>query len=158
MSLIDRLEIVRKRAGLNKSQFERSLSVSTGYLKLTEKRQSQPGTELLIEFSKKYPDICLKWLLTGEGEMLKNDSNATSIAKETTEEYQNATLQSVHLDIKRDIHELAKGVTANFEAVSEGVLETLKGQQKILRFIETLDAKEISNVTSNLLKFLEQPK
>lgn len=150
LSIIDRLEIVRKRAGLNKSQFERSLSVSTGYLKLTEKRQSQPGTELLIEFSKVYSDICLEWLLTGEGEMVKNIEDKESL--EFLE--QDAEIQKIRIDLKA----LSEGITKNFEVLSEAMMQSLLMQRKVLGFTDKLDAGDIIKATSHLEEILNKEK
>ncbi|WP_333662249.1 LexA family transcriptional regulator [Chishuiella changwenlii] len=38
-------------------------------------KNSNPSTDVLVEISSKYPDININWLLTGEGEMIKNDFN-----------------------------------------------------------------------------------
>ncbi|WBL25087.1 hypothetical protein [Zunongwangia sp. HGR-M22] len=137
---------------MNKSQFEKSLSVSTGYLKLTEKRQSQPGTELIIEFSKKYSDICLKWLLTGEGEMMK--SEAQNESKDNPPKPYQGQNDISNLELRKDLHAISQGMIKNFETISEGVFETLKGQQKILGFIEELKAADIASATKNLSDFL----
>jgi hypothetical protein len=68
------------------------------------------------------------------------------------------TTRQFHDSIKRDLKALSEGMTHNFEVVSDGIFETLKGQQKILKFINDLDAKEISKATLKLNEMLKQTK
>ena len=59
-----------------------------------------------------------------------------------------------NLELRKDLHAISQGMIKNFETISEGVFETLKGQQKILGFIEELRAADIANATKNLSDFL----
>jgi len=128
--------------------------------------KTKPSPKTLEKIKETYPELSYNWLLTGEGEMKKGPEKsgpekkdtAGGLAKEAQNYYQNATLQSVHLDLKNDIKELAKGTTANAEVLSEAMEILLRGQQKILDFIEPLNAKTIADATSNLIKYLEHPK
>ena len=69
--MIERLEIVRKREGLNKAEFERKLSKSSGYLNMLKRRNSYPSAEVIANFSRAFPRYSLEWLLTNEGQMLR---------------------------------------------------------------------------------------
>ena len=69
--MIERLEIVRKREGLNKAEFERKLSKSSGYLNMLKRRNSYPSAEVIANFSRAFPSYSLEWLLTNEGQMLR---------------------------------------------------------------------------------------
>lgn len=159
LSIVSRLDLVRKREGLNKSQFEKKLSKSTGYLNMLVKRNSNPGADVIADFFKVFPHYSLEWLLIGEGEMLKESPERDQLhAGEPAIEYENMSLQYFHADIKKDLGSLAEGMTRNFEVVSDGIFETLKGQQKILKFIDDLDAKAISKATLKLNEMLKQTK
>lgn len=156
LSVIDRLEAVRKKRGLNKSQFERSLGVSTGYLKLTEKRQSHPGTDVLIEFSKKYSDICLKWLLTGEGEMLKENEDFEKKGNRVEDENPGyPDLMTVRNEIRGDLKGLMDGMTENFSTLHRGVTQVLKDTQRINDVIDDLGLAKLKNAGKGLKELLE---
>ncbi|WP_417884870.1 hypothetical protein [Zunongwangia sp.] len=73
--MIERLEIIRKREGMNKAEFERKLLKSSGYLNMLKKRNSYPSAEVIANFSRAFPKYNLKWLLTNEGSMLENTKN-----------------------------------------------------------------------------------
>jgi len=91
--------------------------------------------------------------------MLKESPANNQLQVEEPEvSYKNATLQHFHADIKKDLAALAEGMTHNFEVVSDGIFESLKGQQKILKFIDDLDAKAISKATLKLNEMLKQTK
>lgn len=59
-----------KAKGVNKSEFGRSIGVSSAYISSMRKSISPEKLELI---SKEYPDLNIAWLLTGEGEMLVAD-------------------------------------------------------------------------------------
>lgn len=73
--MIKRLEIIRKREGMNKAEFERKLLKSSGYLNMLKKRNSFPSAEVIANFSRAFPQYSLKWLLTNEGNMLDDTKN-----------------------------------------------------------------------------------
>ena len=86
--MIERLEIVRKREGLNKAEFERKLSKSSGYLNMLKRRNSYPSAEVIANFSRAFPRYSLEWLLTNEGHMLrKTHEFAKKSAQITTSQY-----------------------------------------------------------------------
>lgn len=159
MSILDRIENIRKIKGLNKSQFEKVLGKSTGYVNTLYKNNSIPGTEVIIKISDNYPDINLNWILKGEGEMLKENGEKNQLqVEEPATSYENATLQDFHADIKGDLKALSEGITQNFEVVSRGIQVGLQGQRKILDFMEKLNPDEISKATLKLNEMLKQTK
>lgn len=154
LSVLDRLEEIQKKEGLNKSEFERIIEKSSGYIGILRKKGAMPGSDVLIKVSEKFRNYDLNWLLTGEGAMLKNEGEPAAGVQDPNEEYENATLQSV----REDLQALAQGVNKNFEVLSDAMIESLKGQQKILKFIDQLDAKKISESTSKLDRVLKELK
>lgn len=110
------------------------------------------SSELANKITARFPEINYNWLLTGEGDMLKNEEEPATGVQDPNEKYENASLQRV----QQDLQALAAGMTKNFEVLSDAMIESLKGQQKILKFIEQLDAKEISEATSKLERILKE--
>ena len=103
--------------------------------------------------NKKYPQFGIDWLLTGEGSMKKNGK--TEITEEPGVTYEDdVTLTS----LKKDLNQLSVGMTKNFEVLSEGIFQTLQRQEKIIDFIENINAEEISKATKALSKYLQEHK
>ena len=121
------------------------------------KRNSNPGADVLADFSKSFPHYSLEWLLTGEGTMLKkeypSEKETHSLANSMEE---TISLQVLHADIKRDLKTLSEGITHNFEVVSRGIQVGLMKQGKILDFVEKLNADEILKATSKLNETLNK--
>jgi len=92
------------------------------------------------------------------------DEPKSSIANEDQENYYRVKdLKMIHMDLKKDLKELSAGMTKNFEVLSDGVFENLKqgqkslrGQEKILEFIDSLNADEMITATSRLSRFLQE--
>ena len=155
LSIVDRLDSVRKKEGLNKSQFEKKLSKSTGYLNMLVKRGSNPGSDVLAIFSKSFPNYCLEWLITGEGEMLKSLRTQSNIA-DPAADYKLNEVQAMHQDIKKDLNSLAGGMIKNFEVISTGVMQGLMDQRKLLDWTEKIDPDKINKSSEKLDEFLKQ--
>lgn len=156
LNILDRLEKIREANHLNKSQFEKVLGKSTGYINTLRKNGSVPGTDVLIKISDNYPDINFNWLLKGEGEMKKDEEKSGMIAKEDPgDAYGLKDLQTVHRDLKGDLNELAVGMVKNFKVIADGLQTSMQRQEKIVDFVEKLDADKIAEATGNLEAFLK---
>jgi transcriptional regulator with XRE-family HTH domain len=162
LRIIDRINKIREQEDLNKSKFEKRINKSTGYINMLEKRNGQPGADVILDIVKAFPDYSLNWLMTGEGSMLKTgpekinheaneDAVPYSIEKETT-------LLAVRDDLKRDLRIIHESLIKGVETISDGVFHGLRDQQKILKFIEQLNPEEINGATRNLNKFLQEQK
>jgi hypothetical protein len=162
LSVLDRLEKVRKTEDLNKGQFEKALGKSSGYLKILKDKGGLPGADVFIKFSENFRNYDLNWLLTGEGSMLKADPK--KINHEANEEAvpysieKETTLLAVRDDLKRDLRIIHESLIKGVETISDGVFHGLRDQQKILKFIEQLNPEEINGATRNLNKFLQEQK
>lgn len=96
-SVKDRLIEFLKYEGLNKSEFGRRIGVSSAFI--TSMRKSiQPDKIRAIK--KQFPNLNTNWLLTGEGEMLKSDNDATSLEMG---EHQ-LSIPLIHIDSVGGIH------------------------------------------------------
>ena len=115
--------------------------------------KTKPSPKTLEKIKNSYPELNYSWLLTGEGSMKKNGK--TSITEEPGVTYEDdVTLTS----LKKDLNQLSVGITENFEVLSEGIFQTLQRQEKIIDFIENINAEEISKATKALSKYLQEHK
>ncbi len=60
-----------KYAGLSARQFDISIGASNGYTLRMQKNNASIGSDVIETIVKTYPQLNLVWLITGEGEMLK---------------------------------------------------------------------------------------
>ncbi len=114
LSILKRINILREDLGLSKSAFEKKISKSNGYLNGLEKREGQPGADVVVDIINAFPDYSLNWLMTGSGDMKIQKGK---IASDEQEEYQlehKTTLLDVRDDLKNDVH----GVNENILALS----------------------------------------
>jgi hypothetical protein len=75
MRIIDRLIQYIKHKKITAYSFERTCQVANGYLKKQQKGKGSIGSDILERISKNYFDLNLVWLITGEQEMLYQDSD-----------------------------------------------------------------------------------
>lgn len=78
MKVKERLKKFIKSQGLTISSFEKSINVSNGYVNSISKGI---GGEILLTILEKSPNLNMNWLLTGEGEMLKEVDKGTSLSQ-----------------------------------------------------------------------------
>ena len=70
MSVNKRLKEFIKSQNMTISHYEKEISVSNGYVNSISKGV---GGEVLLNILEKSPNLNIEWLLTGKGEMLKQD-------------------------------------------------------------------------------------
>ena len=76
MRIIDRLLSYLAAKRITAYSFERNCKVANGYLKKQHRGKGSIGSDILERIHQNYFDINLVWLITGEGEMLNNVSEA----------------------------------------------------------------------------------
>ena len=149
-----RLKKFVESKNIKQKEFADILDSTQQYVSALLNGRRKLGSNLLERIEEHFTDINIHWLLTGEGEMLKGPEKGQKEdqkLKEPGEKYENAKLEAMH----QDLHQLAEGMTKNFSVLSDAMFESLKGQQKILKFLEQLDADKISKATGNLEEFLK---
>ena len=86
MSVIQRILQIIDYSGLGITEFSKFVGVSNGYFAKQKAKNANVGSQILEKIVKKYPDINVAWLLTGEGDMLvsrENISEKKDISKTT---------------------------------------------------------------------------
>jgi len=71
MKIIERLSQFIDLKGLSLNKFDKSISASNGYIGKQLKNKASIGVDIIEKISRAYTDLNLNWLITGEGEMLK---------------------------------------------------------------------------------------
>ncbi len=100
-SVKERLIYFLEQQGINKSQFGRSIGVSSAFV--TSMRKSiQPDKLRVIQ--NVYPKLNTAWLLTGEGEMLKDKTEDTEFIETAASENSNVMIPLVHIDSVGGVH------------------------------------------------------
>ena len=72
LKTIDRLIEFINYAGLSARQFDISIGASNGYTLRMHKNRASIGSDVIENIFRKYPDLSVVWLLTGDGHMLKS--------------------------------------------------------------------------------------
>lgn len=76
----ERITIFREHKSIKQSLFAKLIGVSRSTLSEIENQKNYaPSTQLIIGIANAFDDINIEWLLTGKGEMLKNDIENSQI-------------------------------------------------------------------------------
>lgn len=71
-NIIQRVELIRKYLKFNQAMFSKYLSISQGFYSDMLRGGSGISARVIIGIAINFPEINLRWLLTGEGEMLES--------------------------------------------------------------------------------------
>ncbi len=71
MKPIERIEIFMHFKKISPHAFEQKIDLSNGYFSKQLKNLGSVGSDILIKIYKSYPELDILWILTGEGQMLK---------------------------------------------------------------------------------------
>ena len=120
LKTIDRLMQFIKYAGLSARQFDLSIGASNGYTLRMKKNSASIGSDVIENILKAYPQLNVIWLITGEGEMLKeNEVELILDFEELPKEKQNEIEQIIEQKIKerqeKELKRLLKEVTAEIK-------------------------------------------
>ena len=81
----DRIRILRKALSLTQSEFAKSIGISSSYLSEIEANKCQPSKIIYIAIELRW-SINSDWLLTGEGEMFREEARESEIIGVSEEE------------------------------------------------------------------------
>lgn len=106
MNVKERVKIFLDYKKMPISVFEKSINASNGYVNSISKSIGLDKIEMILE---KYPNLNIEWLLTGQGNMLKEDTK-TNISQTITGDsnIQSGNNTSITGDCKEKVQELQK--------------------------------------------------
>lgn len=115
MKIIDRIYQYIDSKRIKAVPFEKEVGLSNGYLGKQLKRNADLGESVILKIIDNCPDLNPLWLLTGKGEMLKDDSEKKTTTKSTTflEETKNTKKVVLLNESKHDYSVLPKVVTVD---------------------------------------------
>lgn len=75
MNIFSRIVQFIDYKGISKSEFSRKIGLSNSYMTKMEDSKGNVGSQIIEKIVRLYPEINLKWLFTGEGDMVnqRND-------------------------------------------------------------------------------------
>ena len=73
MKPIERIAIFIHFKKISPHAFEQKIELSNGYFSKQLKHLGSVGSDILIKIYHAYPELDILWILTGEGQMLKED-------------------------------------------------------------------------------------
>ena len=73
MKPIERIAIFIHFKKISPHAFEQKIELSNGYFSKQLKHLGSVGSDILIKIYQAYPELDILWILTGEGQMLKED-------------------------------------------------------------------------------------
>ncbi|MCP4440558.1 MAG: helix-turn-helix transcriptional regulator [Aureispira sp.] len=145
MKAVERLYVFLRELGVSESEFAKSIKVDRQRLNKAKNKNSELKTDVLEHISNAYPNLNLKWLITGKGQMWLNeeeqkiingDNNNTQIGQGHNYKQQHNVLNDSansscvqELEAaKREIELLKKAVEDKEERIKdkEMIIEMLK--------------------------------
>jgi len=134
----NRVRELIKAENITQKLFCEVIGVSVDTLNTSFKRDSTPGSDLLIKISEKFPQYSMNWLLTGKGEMemtnksvIYNDSKLQEENDKLKQEYdaeirycneifkENRELRIEIDSLKEEIEKIKKGQPAENESTRQ---------------------------------------
>ena len=117
-----------KYAGLSARQFDLSIGASNGYILRMQKNNASIGSDVIENIIKVYPQLNVVWLITGEGEMLKEREEELILDfDELPKEKQYEIEQLIETKIKERQQEELKRI---LKEVTEEIERTQKKMEK----------------------------
>ena len=121
----ERLTAYLRYKGINKSEFGRIIGVSNAYISSIRKSIQPDKAEKIVS---SFPDLNIAWLMTGEGEMLKNSTTQTSSGDNSP----NISGNGNHVNNAATIDKALNEIAEQRRLVS-------KSQEQITKFQEQID-------------------
>lgn len=74
MKIIERLGEYIHFKGISLNSFDKAIGMSNGYIGKQIKNKASVGSNIIGKISCVYKDLNIEWLITGNGEMIKQDT------------------------------------------------------------------------------------
>jgi len=109
-----------KYAGLSARQFDISIGAGNGYTLRMKKNNASIGSDVIENIIKTYPQLNVVWLLTGEGNMLKQEEEPElldfdQLPKEKQKEIEQIIEKKIRERQEEELQRLLKEVTEEIE-------------------------------------------
>ncbi|PCJ97231.1 MAG: hypothetical protein COA50_06225 [Flavobacteriaceae bacterium] len=114
LKTIDRLIQFIEYKELSARQFDLSIGASNGYTLRMKKNNASVGSDVIENIIRKYPQLNLIWLITGEGKMLnaiKEVSDFDNLPQENKSTIERIIEQKIKERQKEGLQRLVKEVT-----------------------------------------------
>lgn len=142
----ERLTAYLKYKGINKSEFGRMVGVSNAYISSIRKSIQPDKTE---KIAASFPDLNIAWLITGDGEMLKDNvtqishgDNSPNISGNGNNVNAASTIDKALAEIAEQRKLVAKAqdqVSVAQDQVTAAMEQVSKSQQQIDRLLSILE-------------------
>ncbi len=127
--------LLENRLLKNQAELTQILSLSKGYVSQLVNGQREPSSEVVSKLANSFPIINENWLLTGNGEMLKEETQPQNVATEQPQE-------------QGMINKLLFLVESQSKTI-EALTHLVKNKdEKIEELLDELDARKKGDATS----------
>ena len=119
---VDRIMQFIKYAGLSARQFDISIGASNGYTLRMQKNKASVGSDVIENIVATYPQLNLVWLITGEGEMIKSETEIlgfNQLPKDKQTEIERLIEQKIRARQEEELKHLLKEVTDEINAIEK---------------------------------------
>ena len=111
-----------KYAGISARQFDLSIGAANGYTLRMQKNSASIGSDVIENILKVYPQLNVVWLLTGVGDILKNDENDLKLdfeelSNEKQSEIETIIERKIRGRQEQELKQLLKEVTKEIEKI-----------------------------------------
>lgn len=124
MRRIDRFDKYMKYSGLNDNKVTIQLGLTVGVIGKSRKEGRDLSDKVIEEILNYYTDINRIWLLTGEGNMLKEQSVSTNF-ENTNQQQNDMTIQELLEAIKRRDQQMDEMLSQQGRLIS--IIENMSG-------------------------------
>ncbi|MCJ7466071.1 MAG: hypothetical protein MUO53_05175 [Maribacter sp.] len=126
LKTIDRLVQFIQYVGLSARQFDLSIGAGNGYTLRMQKNHASIGSDVIENIIRTYPELNLVWLITGEGEMLKNQaedlvSDVEELSPAVQKEIEHIIEQKIKYRQVKELKHLLKEVSNEIERAQKKI-------------------------------------
>ena len=120
LKTIDRLIQFIEYSGMSARQFDLSIGAANGYTLRMKKNHASVGSDVIENIIRKYPELNVVWLITGEGSMLKGSQKVEipdyeQLPASQKDEIERIIEAKIRERQERELEELLKEVTAEIQ-------------------------------------------
>lgn len=132
----ERVMKIAKHKGLTQSGLERECNLSNGYIRNI---RATPSQKIIDRILKRFPDISLRWLLNGVGDMCCSDISDEELQRQVDE----ANARGQHIDDNSSHN--TQTMTENNDVVIGMLRDQLAEKNEEIKFLRSLIAEMNQN-------------